>query len=70
MLFEDYENVLEWLGAALRMRPPHEPLLESVLVAMQACPYDRETIRQAGLLRTSLIGAGALHNHHRVVQDA
>ena len=69
VLFQDYENVLEWLRAALRMRPLDEPLLDSVLVAMRACPTDPETVRQSGLLRTSLIGARALHDHLRLVQD-
>jgi AcrR family transcriptional regulator len=69
VLFQDYEHVLEWLRAALRMRPPDEPLLDSVLVAMRACPSDPDTVRQAGLLRTSLIGARALHDHLRRVQD-
>jgi AcrR family transcriptional regulator len=70
VLFEDYEHVLEWLRTALRMRPVDEPLLDSVLVAMRACPNDPESVRQAGLLRTSLIGARALHDHLRIVQDA
>jgi AcrR family transcriptional regulator len=70
VLFQDYEHVLEWLRAALRMRPPDEPLLDSVLVAMRACPTDPPTVRQAGLLRTNLIGARALHDHLRIVQDA
>jgi AcrR family transcriptional regulator len=69
VLFQDYEHVLEWLRAALRMRPLDEPLLDSVLVAMRACPTDPATVRQAGLLRTNLIGARALHDHLRRVQD-
>jgi AcrR family transcriptional regulator len=70
VLFQDYEHILEWLRAALQMRPRDEPLLDAVLVAMRACPTDAATVRQQGLMRSTHIGARALHGHLRIVQDA
>ena len=68
VLFQDYQRRLDWLSAALDMRPSHEPVLESVRVAVRSFPDDFEIVHQAALLRSSLIDGERAAEQMRVVQ--
>jgi AcrR family transcriptional regulator len=68
VLFQDYQRRLDWLSAALDMRPSHEPVLESVRVAVRSFPDDFEIVHQAALLRSSLIDGDRAAEQMRVVQ--
>ena len=68
VLFEDYETQLEWLAEALARRPASENLFDAVLASVASFPHDLEVVRQAALLRASLIGAERAAGHLRVVQ--
>jgi AcrR family transcriptional regulator len=70
VLFQDYETRLEWLSAALALRPTEESVFDSVRVAIRSFPHDLEIVRQAALLRSSLIGAERAAAHLRVVQSS
>ncbi|OBB39379.1 TetR/AcrR family transcriptional regulator, partial [Mycobacterium sp. 852002-51961_SCH5331710] len=67
VLFADYETHLEWLAEALTRRPASEPLFDAVMASVGSFPHDLEVVRQAALLRASLIGERAA-GHLRVVQ--
>jgi AcrR family transcriptional regulator len=67
VLFEDYETQLSWLSEALARRPASESLFDAVLASVASFPHDLEVVRQAALLRSSLIGERAA-GHLRVVQ--
>jgi AcrR family transcriptional regulator len=68
VLFQDYENHLDWLSTALAMRPRTEDIFDSILASVQAFPHDAEIVRQAALLRASLINGDKIVSHLRVVQ--
>ena len=68
VLFQDYQRRLDWLSAALDMRPTHEAVLESVRVAVRSFPDDFEIVHQAALLRSSLIDGDRAAEQMRVVQ--
>jgi AcrR family transcriptional regulator len=68
ILFQDYETRLDWLSAALAMRPTGEPVFESVQMAVRSFPHDIEIVRQAAILRTSLISGDRVADHMRTVQ--
>ena len=68
VLFGDYETQLEWLAEALARRPASESLFDAVLASVVSFPHDLEVVRQAALLRASLIGAERAAGHLRVVQ--
>ncbi|MEO3761633.1 TetR/AcrR family transcriptional regulator [Mycobacterium sp. B14F4] len=68
VLFGDYETQLEWLAEALARRPAAESLFDAVLAAVVSFPHDLEVVRQAALLRASLLGAERAAGHLRVVQ--
>jgi AcrR family transcriptional regulator len=70
VLFQDYQQRLEWLAAALDLRPTSEPLFESIAAALASFPDDLERVRQPALLRSSLISAERAAEHLRVVQAA
>ena len=55
VLFADHESRLRWLGAALEVRPDKEPILDSILVAVESFPDDREVLRQVARLRDGLL---------------
>ena len=55
VLFEDYETRLEWLHAALELRPRDEPLLDGIAAAVRMFPDSTEVVRQTALLRGDLI---------------
>ncbi|OBK80557.1 TetR/AcrR family transcriptional regulator [Mycobacterium sp. 1164985.4] len=67
VLFADYETHLEWLAEALARRPVSESLFDAVMASVGSFPHDMEVVRQAALLRASLIGERAA-GHLRVVQ--
>lgn len=68
VLFQDYETRLDWLAAALAMRPAGESIFESLLFAVRSFPHDVEIVRQAALLRSNLISGERVADHLRVVQ--
>ena len=70
VLFQDYQQRLEWLAAALDLRPTTEPLFDSVAAAVASFPDDLERVRQPALLRSSLITAERAADHLRVVEAA
>ena len=70
VLFQDYEVRLEWLAGALAARPAREPLFDSVRAAVYAFPHDLEIVRQAALLRSSLISGARIAEHLRIVQSS
>ena len=70
VLFQDYQTRLDWLSSALSIRPASEPLIDSVRVAVRSFPHDLEIVRQAAMLRSSLITADRVADHMRVVQSS
>jgi AcrR family transcriptional regulator len=68
VLFHDYETQLEWLAEALAKRPPSESLFDAVLASVASFPHDLEVVRQAALLRATLIDGDQAAGHLRVVQ--
>ena len=68
VLFQDYQRRLDWLAAALNLRPSHESVLDSVRVAVRSFPDDFEIVHQAALLRSSLIDGERAAEQMRVVQ--
>jgi AcrR family transcriptional regulator len=70
ILFQDYENRLDWLSAALALRPPTEPIFDSVHAAIRSFPHDLEIVHQAAVLRTSLISGDRVADHLRIVQSS
>jgi AcrR family transcriptional regulator len=70
ILFQDHEIRFEWFGAALAQRPVHEPVLDSVRVAIEAFPADREVVRQVVQLRESLLSKEMIESHLDRAQSA
>jgi AcrR family transcriptional regulator len=70
VLFDDYEDRLDWLAAALARRPAGEDLLQSVVIAVQSYPDDIEIVRQAAHLRRSLLSQERAIAHLQAVQGA
>jgi AcrR family transcriptional regulator len=68
VLFQDYETHLEWLAEALARRPATESLFDAVLASVVSFPHDLEVVRQAALLRATLIDGDRAAGHLRVVQ--
>jgi AcrR family transcriptional regulator len=68
VLFGDYETHLEWLADALAQRPESESLFDAVLASVTSFPHDLEVVRQAALLRATLIDGDRAAGHLRVVQ--
>lgn len=68
VLFADYETHLEWLAEALARRPASESLFDAVMASVGSFPHDLEVVRQAALLRATLIGGERAAGHLRVVQ--
>jgi AcrR family transcriptional regulator len=69
VLFEDFASRLGWFGAALAVRPRGEPLLESVLVAVESYPDDREVVRQVARARRSQLSSRVIEDQMRRIQD-
>jgi AcrR family transcriptional regulator len=68
VLFEDFASRLGWFRAALAVRPRGEPLLDSVRVAVEAYPDDREVVRQVARARTRLLPGRVIEDQLRRVQ--
>jgi AcrR family transcriptional regulator len=68
VLFEDFASRLGWFRAALAVRPESEPVLDSVRVAVESFPDDREVVRQVAQLRASLLSSGIIEEQMRRIQ--
>lgn len=68
VLFGDFASRLDWFRNALALRPADEPLLESVRVAVESYPDDREVVRQVARVRASLLSGDAVAEQLRRVQ--
>ncbi|MFV8317305.1 MULTISPECIES: TetR family transcriptional regulator [unclassified Mycobacterium] len=67
ILFSDYDARLDWFRAALKMRPPKEPLVTSVRAAVESFPYD-DALLEIAQLRTRELEVDILNAHLRRVQ--
>jgi AcrR family transcriptional regulator len=70
VLFQDYQYRLEWLSSALALRPADEAVFESVLMAVASFPHDIEIVRQAAMMRSSMISGTRVADHLRIVQTS
>ena len=68
VLFEDFASRLGWFRAALEVRHDDEPILDSVRIALESFPDDREVVRQVARLRSSLLSNSAIDEHLRRIQ--
>ncbi len=68
VLFQDYETQLDWLAHALALRPVSESVFDAVLASVRGFPHDLEVVRQAAMLRATLIDGERAAGHLRVVQ--
>jgi AcrR family transcriptional regulator len=68
VLFEDFASRLGWFRAALEVRPRGEPLLESVRVAVESYPDDREVVRQVAKARGAHLSGRVIEDQLRRVQ--
>jgi AcrR family transcriptional regulator len=68
VLFEDFASRLGWFRAALAVRPRAEPILESVRVAIESYPDDREVVRQVAKARRGLLSRRVIEDQLRRVQ--
>jgi AcrR family transcriptional regulator len=68
VLFEDFASRVGWFRAALAVRPLDEPLLDSVRIAAEAYPDDREVVRQVAQSRASLLSGQVVEEQLRRVQ--
>jgi AcrR family transcriptional regulator len=69
VLFEDFASRLDWFAAALAVRPQTESLLDSVRIAVESYPDDREVVRQVARTRRSLLSSRVIDDQMRRVQD-
>jgi AcrR family transcriptional regulator len=68
VLFEDYASRLGWFRAALALRPAGEALLDSVRIATESFPDDREVVRQVALARNGLLSGRVVEAQLRRIQ--
>ncbi|MCV7347028.1 TetR/AcrR family transcriptional regulator [Mycolicibacterium rhodesiae] len=68
VLFQDYETQLEWFADALARRPADESLFDAVLGSVVSFPHDLEIVRQAAIMRATLLDGDRAAGHLRVVQ--
>ena len=68
LLFADYDAGLHWFRRALAARPDHEPIIESVRVAIFAFPYDVSAVTQIAALRAEALDPGRIVAHLRQVE--
>ena len=68
VLFQDFASRFDWFRAALDVRPEDESILDSVRVAVESFPDDRDVVRQVAQLRTSLLSGDVIEDHMRRVQ--
>lgn len=70
VLFQDYETQLQWFAEALARRPATESVFDAVLGSVVSFPHDLEVVRQAAMLRATLIDGDKAAGHLRVVQGS
>lgn len=68
VLFDDYAGRLGWFRAALARRPRGEPLLASVLAAIESYPDEDEVVRQVALARGGLLSGRVIEGQLRRIQ--
>jgi AcrR family transcriptional regulator len=68
VLFEDFASRLGWFRAALELRPAGEALFDSVQIAVESFPDDREVVRQVARSRPNLLSSHAIEAQLRRVQ--
>jgi AcrR family transcriptional regulator len=68
VLFQDFAIRFDWFRAALDVRPEDESILDSVRIAIESFPDDREVVRHVAELRASLLSGDAIEDHLRRVQ--
>ncbi len=68
VLFEDFASRLGWFRAALELQRADEPLLDSVRIAVESFPDDREVVRQVAQLRASLLESSAIESQMLRIQ--
>lgn len=68
VLFEDFASRLGWFRAALGLRRDDEPILDSVRIAVESFPDDREVVRQVAQLRASLLDGASIEAHMQSIQ--
>jgi AcrR family transcriptional regulator len=68
VLFDDHASRLGWFRDALGRRPPGEPLLESVRIAIESYPDDDEVVRQVALARVGLLSGRVIESQLRRIQ--
>lgn len=69
-LYQDYEHRLDWFRATLLQRPPDEPVIETIIAAVESFPDDEEIVRQVAELRGSSLDAAVNQEHLSRVQAA
>jgi AcrR family transcriptional regulator len=67
ILFPDFDRRLDWLAAALEVRPVTENLFDSALAACKSFPEDVELVRQVALLRNGLISRERIEQHLQIL---
>lgn len=67
ILFPDFDRRLDWLAAALEVRPRTESIFDSALAACRSFPEDVELVRQVALLRNSLISRERVEHHLQIL---
>lgn len=70
VLFPDYDQRLDWLAAALEVRPATESVFDTVRAAVRSFPADIEHVRQAALLRSNLLSRERAMAHLVVLTGA
>jgi len=68
VLFEDFASRLGWFRAALELRRDDEPILDSVRIAVESYPDNREVVRQVARLRASLLDGAVIDSHMLRIQ--
>jgi AcrR family transcriptional regulator len=69
ILFSDYDARLDWFRAALRVRPPREPITVSVRTAVESFPYT-EALQQIAELRAREMQVEQINAHFNRVEAA
>jgi AcrR family transcriptional regulator len=68
VLFADYEARLDWFRRALSVRPRKEPLVRSVLVAVESFPDDPAVVGEIARLRADGLDPDRVEPHIRRVE--
>ena len=69
VLFADYEDRLDWFHRALSVRPRKEPLVASVLAAIESFPDDPALVAEIARLRTEGLDPDRIEPHIRRVES-